>query len=154
MLFPTLNFALFFIAVTVILALIGGLWELRKVFLVAASYVFYAFWNWKFCFLLLFSTAVSYSVGRWLPGKGQPRLRKWMVGGGIGIQRLVLAFFKYYDFFATSFNKAARDIGWGNLFRSLKFFCQSPFHFLPFMASATLLMCIMTRSRDAVALPT
>lgn len=113
MLFPTLNFALFFIAVTVILALIGGLWELKKVFLVAASYVFYAFWNWKFCFLLLFSTAVSYSVGRWLPGKGQPRLRKWMVGGGIGLQLLVLAFFKYYDFFATSFNKAARDIGLG-----------------------------------------
>lgn len=113
MLFPTLNFALFFIAVAVILALIGGLWELKKIFLVAASYVFYACWNWHFCFLLLFSTAVSYSVGLFLPEEDSPRLRKWMVGGGIAVQLLVLAFFKYYDFFATSLNKVTRDIGWG-----------------------------------------
>ncbi|KON63265.1 peptidoglycan O-acetyltransferase [Komagataeibacter europaeus] len=113
MLFPTLDFALFFIAVAVILALIGGLWELKKIFLVAASYVFYACWNWHFCFLLLFSTTVSYSVGLFLPEEDSPRLRKWMVGGGIAVQLLVLAFFKYYDFFATSLNKVTRDIGWG-----------------------------------------
>lgn len=154
MLFPTLDFALFFIAVAVILALIGGLWEIKKIFLVAASYVFYACWNWHFCFLLLFSTTVSYSVGLFLPEEDNPRLRKWMVGGGIAVQLLVLAFFKYYDFFATSLNKATRDIGWGNLFRLLKSFCPSPFHFLPFMASATLLMCIVVKSRGAVVLRT
>lgn len=113
MLFPTLNFALFFIAVAVILALIVGHWQLKKLFLVAASYIFYACWDWHFCFLLLFSTTVSYSAGLWMPADNQPRARKWIVGLAIGTQLLVLAFFKYYDFFATSFNTTTHNIGWG-----------------------------------------
>jgi len=35
----------------------------RKIFLISASYLFYAFWDWRFCALLLFSTAVNYGFG-------------------------------------------------------------------------------------------
>jgi D-alanyl-lipoteichoic acid acyltransferase DltB (MBOAT superfamily) len=113
MLFPTLDFALFFIIVTVILALCGRHWELRKIALVVASYVFYAQWNWRFCFLLAFSGAVSYAAGRAISGAGVSGLRGWLLGGAVGVQLAVLAVFKYYDFFIGSANAVLHSAGWG-----------------------------------------
>ena len=34
--------------------------RLRQLTLLAASYVFYGWWDWRFCFLMLFLTAVAF----------------------------------------------------------------------------------------------
>ena len=60
MLFNSVEFLFFFLPITY-----AGFWSLRTkraryVWLTAASYVFYGAWNWKFCFLMAFSTLVSF----------------------------------------------------------------------------------------------
>ena len=64
MLFPTLDFALFFLVV------FGISWEMRhrpeprKVFLLGASYFFYGYWDWRFTALLAGSSLINYAAGR------------------------------------------------------------------------------------------
>jgi alginate O-acetyltransferase complex protein AlgI len=101
-LFPTVQFAIFF---TVVLALSWalmprpGVW---KWFIVAASYLFYAAANWRFCLLLggvtLGNQAAALLIGR---TEGE-RARQWIVGGAVALDLGVLAVFKYYGFFVLN----------------------------------------------------
>jgi len=61
MLFPTLDFLLFFIVVLALMVPLAGKHEARKLVLVAASYWFYAQWNWHYCFLLAGSSLLTYA---------------------------------------------------------------------------------------------
>src|SRR2546422_10260838 len=74
----------------------------RKIWLLIASYAFYAAWNWKFLFLLLGSTTLDYTVGLMMARAENPRKRRaWLVASlcaNIG----VLGFFKYFNFFIIS----------------------------------------------------
>ena len=40
----------------------------RKWLLTIASYVFYAVWDWRFCFLMLFVTVNAFAAGQMLRG--------------------------------------------------------------------------------------
>ena len=64
MLFPTSGFLLFFLVVAAAMALLETRFAAKKAVLVVASYYFYAQWDWRFSFLLAFSTTVSYAAGR------------------------------------------------------------------------------------------
>jgi len=55
MLFPTVNFGIFFILVFATAWLLAGKHNWRLILLTSVSYIFYAFWDWRFCFLLLLS---------------------------------------------------------------------------------------------------
>ncbi len=61
MLFPTSSFLLFFLAVAAAMAALDTRFAAKKAVLVVASYYFYAQWDWRFCFLLACSTALSYA---------------------------------------------------------------------------------------------
>jgi D-alanyl-lipoteichoic acid acyltransferase DltB (MBOAT superfamily) len=111
MLFPTLNFLIFFL---IVLALAWALVERenwRKGLLTLASYVFYAFWDWRFTFLLLGNTLAIYLVGLWLGVAKTERERKWAVGAGVACMLVVLGFFKYFEFFISSLNDMLRAAG-------------------------------------------
>lgn len=108
MIFPTFTFACFFLAV------FAGFWYVfrrktdRKVFLIAASYLFYAAWDWRFCILLLFSTTINYSFG-YLVGINKDHLwRKLFMVLSVIANVLLLGFFKYYTTFATHVNALVR----------------------------------------------
>ena len=63
-LFPTIDFAIFFAVVYTVQWLLNpypGPW---KAFMVVASYFFYAWWDWRFIFLLAASTAIAQVGGR------------------------------------------------------------------------------------------
>ncbi|MGD2064155.1 MAG: MBOAT family protein, partial [Nitrospirota bacterium] len=62
MLFPSVEFLIFLPAVYLLCWIAWGR-RVRKVVLLAASYVFYAAWDWRFLGLILFSTVVDYLVG-------------------------------------------------------------------------------------------
>ena len=104
MLFPTLSFGIFFLCVFI------GFWYVfrrsveRRFFLLAASYLFYAFWDWRFCFLLLFSTAANYGFGLLIGLDREHFRRKLFLVLSIVFNLLLLGFFKYYNFFAESSN--------------------------------------------------
>ena len=111
MLFPTLNFLIFFL---IVLALAWALVERdnwRKFVLTAASYVFYAFWDWRFTFLLLGNTVAIYLVGLSIGAAKSERGRKWAVGVGVACMLVVLGFFKYFEFFVSSMNDLLRSLG-------------------------------------------
>ncbi len=77
----------------------------KEIFLLAASYFFYGYWDWRFCFLLLFVTAASYWAGRESGNKAA-------FLAGVIVPLVVLGFFKYFNFFLSSAAAlAGREIG-------------------------------------------
>ena len=109
MLFPTLDFALFFLVVFAVSWSVRGP-TARKGVLVGASYIFYGYWDWRFCLLLLASALVNYAAGVLMDGARQPR-RRHIATLAIVLNLAVLGFFKYFDFFVESLNDLFHDIG-------------------------------------------
>lgn len=110
-LFPTLGFLLFFLVVVAAMVALEARFEAKKALLVAASYFFYAQWNWRFCFLLAFSTAVSYAGGLAIADARDPRLRRAVLAAAVAIHLCLLGFFKYFDFITLSANQLAHLLG-------------------------------------------
>ncbi|TWB24429.1 D-alanyl-lipoteichoic acid acyltransferase DltB (MBOAT superfamily) [Nitrospirillum amazonense] len=111
MLFPTLNFGLFFLIV------FAAAWALvrfpqgRIAFLSAASYVFYGWWDWRYLFLLGGSTLFNYLAGHAIVRQGSPARRKLAVSLAVAVNLGVLAFFKYADFTSHAVNDTATLLG-------------------------------------------
>lgn len=107
MVFPTLNFLIFYM---VVWPLSWGLVRanrhtLHKLLLIAASYVFYAFWSWRLAFLLFGSVLLNWGVG-WLLGALADRrwLRRIVLALGVLANLSLLGFFKYYAWFSEELN--------------------------------------------------
>lgn len=103
MTFASVDFIIFFFIVLGITAIIerrlASKW--KEVFFLLASYFFYGYWDWRFCFLLLFITIVSYFTAK-------ASHNKWASTIGITVPLVVLGIFKYFNFFLSS---AAAVIG-------------------------------------------
>lgn len=119
MLFPTVEFAIFFL---IILAITNVLYKVnfsRKLVLLLASYVFYAFWDWRFVFLLLGSGLINFIIGYALVKiNTQTPMRKILLIAAIVVNLGVLGFFKYYGFFLESLDQL---LHWLNIERDLPF---------------------------------
>ena len=105
MLFPTVEFAIFF---PVVLALSWALMSrpnVWKPFIVAVSYLFYASANWKFCFLIAGVTIGNQVAARLVHATEDETRRKWIVGAAVALDLLVLGTFKYYAFFVEDIDR-------------------------------------------------
>lgn len=111
MLFPTLDFALFFLAVFTVAWALRDRLEARKALLLGASYFFYGYWDWRFCLLLLGSSLVNYAAGRLLDGGAAPQRRRLVLGIAVTLNLGVLGLFKYYGFFIESLNDLMYAVG-------------------------------------------
>jgi D-alanyl-lipoteichoic acid acyltransferase DltB (MBOAT superfamily) len=76
-----------------------------------SSYYFYACWDYRFLFLLFFSTLLDFYSGLKIESAKTPKAAKQWLVLSIGINLGFLGLFKYYDFFATSFASALSDLG-------------------------------------------
>lgn len=80
-----------------------------------ASYVFYGWWDWRFCGLLLLSSLVDYICALKIDRTRRPALspsrRKMILAVSLITNLSILGFFKYYDFFADSLVRLAFSIG-------------------------------------------
>ena len=83
----------------------------RKLFLLAASYAFYAGWNWKFLSLIFLSTVIDFTVGLRLGSEERVPWRKRWLAVSVVANLGFLAFFKYYNFFADSAADFLRWLG-------------------------------------------
>ena len=121
MLFNSIDY-LFFLPIVFFLywfATKKTLW-LQNILLLVASYFFYACWDWRFMFLLIFSTLLDYFSGIKIenaPTKKQKSFWLWL---SIGINLGFLGVFKYYNFFAESFAEALSLVGFKTSFTTLK----------------------------------
>lgn len=85
--------------------------QYKKAFLLVCSYVFYGVWDWRFCFLLLFSTTLDFFVGQQIFKENTEKYRKrWLLVSLIG-NLGVLGFFKYFNFFTDSFVDLLATLG-------------------------------------------
>src|SRR5262252_7232894 len=102
MLFPTINFAVFFAVVFPVTWSLNSFNTWKKWFLVAASYYFYAFWRVEFTLLLAASSVGNYFAALWIGQLSDGRLRRAVLWFAVVANLGVLGYFKYYDFFAAS----------------------------------------------------
>jgi D-alanyl-lipoteichoic acid acyltransferase DltB (MBOAT superfamily) len=77
--------------------------RVQNLLLVAASYLFYGWWDSRFLSLIIFSTMVDYFVGRKLKNENNQTKRKLFLWISILVNLGFLGFFKYYNFFLDSF---------------------------------------------------
>ena len=85
--------------------------KLQNLLIVAASYVFYGWWDWRFLSLILFSTLVDYLVGLGLSKQENLLKRRVLLWTSIGVNLGFLGFFKYYNFFLDNFIEAFSFFG-------------------------------------------
>ncbi len=109
MLFNSFEFVLF-------IALFFAGWPLLKKnpsarwgYLVAASFFFYGWWDWRFLFLILVSGFIDFfaalAMDRW------PQARRFLLGLSIFGNVGVLGTFKYFDFFLEAVNAVGGAFG-------------------------------------------
>ena len=112
MLFNSLIFLFAFLPVAY-----GVFWTLRTtrqrhIWLTITGYVFYGYWDPRFCLLMAFTTLVSYAAGRGFLATEDPRWRKWLLVVPITVDLSLLGYFKYAGFFSRSANDLADMFGW------------------------------------------
>ncbi len=112
MLFNSIDFAIFLPIVFILywFATNKNL-KLQNLLIVAASYLFYGWWDWRFLSLILFSTIVDYSVGLGLLKQENQTKRKILLWTSILVNLGFLGFFKYYNFFLDNFITAFSFFG-------------------------------------------
>ena len=78
--------------------------KLQNFFVVVVSYVFYGWWDWRFLFLIAFTSFCSWYSGLLIERyKNEHKKAKMISILNIVLNLLILGVFKYYDFFVTSF---------------------------------------------------
>lgn len=102
MLFNSTEFLFFLPAVFAVYWLLQSKLRWQNLFVVAASYLFYGWWDWKFLLLIAFTSACSFASGL-IIGDSHSRYRKAALVGNIAVNLAILGLFKYYDFFAAEF---------------------------------------------------
>jgi len=104
MLFNSIDFAIFLPVVFLLYWFVTekGL-KLQNLLIVAASYFFYGWWDWRFLSLIMFSTIVDYLVGCALKKEKSNVNRKLLLWTSIIVNLGFLGFFKYYNFFLDNF---------------------------------------------------
>ena len=110
MLFNSSTFLVFFVIVFTIYWLLQRSYKIQNVLLLVASYVFYAWWDWRFLSLIILSTFIDYTVGLKIH-QSVDNGKKWLVASLVSNLGL-LSIFKYYNFFADSFTDLATALGW------------------------------------------
>jgi alginate O-acetyltransferase complex protein AlgI len=107
--FNSLQYAAFLPAVLLVY------WNLQRrgqnLLLLAASYLFYSFWDWRFLGLLMLSTSVDFVTGRVLARTHDGQHRRWVLSVSIVTNLAILGFFKYFNFFIDSGERLLGKLG-------------------------------------------
>lgn len=107
MLFNSAEFAVF---LPIVFALYWGLQKqslkAQNLLILFASYLFYGWWDWRFLSLIIFSSALDFSIGIALGKTKAPARKRGLLLLSICINLGFLIFLKYYNFFVDSFADA------------------------------------------------
>jgi len=117
MLFNSLAFLLFLPLVFALYWLAGARNRVaQNALLLAASYVFYGWWDWRLLGLIIGSTLASYFAALGIERTHSRAARRAMGWGCVALNLGVLATFKYAGFFTSSLEEVLRaagfDVSW------------------------------------------
>jgi len=149
MLFPTVEYALFFLTVLAVAWSLYRFPRTHKAFLLLASYVFYGFWNWTYLPLLFGISLFSGLTAQRIQKSESARARKLWLVAGVVVCLATLGYFKYTGFLLTNMLAV---VGGGLRLRraslSTRRCCRWAFRSLSFMPSRCLVIAIAARSRS------
>ncbi len=112
MLFNSIHFAIFFpIVFFLYWFLTNKNLQIQNGLLLVSSYFFYACWDWRFLFLLMFSTLLDFFTAIKMTESKNEIIKKIWFWLSISVNLGFFCFFKYFDFFSTSFAEAASNLG-------------------------------------------
>ena len=112
MLFNSIEFAIFLPIVFLLYWFTTkGNFKLQNILLLVSSYFFYGCWDWRFLFLLIFSTLLDYITGIKMYNSTSQNHKKCWFWLSICINLGFLGVFKYYNFFADSFADGLTQLG-------------------------------------------
>ena len=111
MLFPSYSFLFLFLPVVLAGYHLLVPRRARNGWLLCASYVFYGWWDWRFCGLLLLTTSVDYCSGKFIASTPSRAAARRALALSICVDLGLLAFFKYCGFGAASLNALASALG-------------------------------------------
>jgi len=112
MLFNSIDFAIFLPIVFILYWFVANKsYKYQNILLLFASYFFYAFWDYRFLFLLIFSTFLDYFTGLKMHEATNAKLKKFWFWLSICVNLGFLGVFKYYNFFAANFADAMGHFG-------------------------------------------
>ena len=110
MVFNSLHFLWFFVVVYAAYRLLPH--RAQNWWLLAASYYFYAAWDWRFLGLLVGSTLVDYTCALALHRTVEPSRRRMLLCVSLAFNLTLLGFFKYFNFFADNLHSVFGALGW------------------------------------------
>ena len=111
MLFNSFNFAVFFPIFFVLYWVVHRHLTIRNIFLLASSYLFYAWWDWRFLFLIIFSSVVDFIVGGQIAKANKRSKQRSLLILSLTTNLGLLAYFKYANFFIDSFISSFNFLG-------------------------------------------
>ena len=113
MIFPTVEFAIFFPLMLGLSWLLMPRPRIWKPFVLAASYAFYGAAGWKFCLLLGAVTLGNQLAAKLIHRAEGEDARRRILWAAVTLDLLLLGAFKYYGFFAQEINGVLRSFGLG-----------------------------------------
>lgn len=112
MLFNSFEFIVFLPIVFLLYWFVFRERRLQNLLVVIASYVFYGWWDWRFLFLIAFTSLCSYLSGLLIERyEGHRNSQRIVSASNIVINIGVLGVFKYYNFFAENLNELFELLG-------------------------------------------
>ncbi len=90
-------------------------WRQQNLFLLAASYFFYGWWDWRFLFLMAASTVADFFIAKRIARCDNPTFRRAWLIGSLVLNLSFLGVFKYFNFFVDSFATALHGVGIANV---------------------------------------
>jgi len=83
----------------------------QNALIVAASYLFYGWWDWRFLSLIALSTLIDYGCGIAISSTNNQRTKKAWLWLSMCFNLGLLGFFKYFNFFIESFVELSTAAG-------------------------------------------
>ena len=134
MLFPTIDFAIFFAVAFTANWLLNPYPRVWKVAMLGASYVFYSWWDWRFVFLLAAVTVTAIIGATAVARCQEERARRVAMVGAVVVLLGILGWFKYYGFLAVNADNLFHDLGSGRVLPLLAVTLPVGISFFTFMA--------------------
>lgn len=111
MLFNSLEFLVFLPIVFSLYWLLRNSVRWQNLLVIIVSYIFYGWWNYNFLFLIALTTFCSYASGIWVDVCESQSGKKAITIGNIVLNLGILGVYKYYNFFADSFQEMLNGFG-------------------------------------------
>ncbi|MCW5799585.1 MAG: MBOAT family protein [Nitrospira sp.] len=124
-------------------------WRSQNVLLLAASYFFYGWWDWRFLGLIFISTVVDYFCAHYIEATSNQASRRYALFISVFLNLGFLGFFKYFNFFAQSFQSVCEAMGLSVSMSTLQVLLPPGISFYTFQALAYIVDVYYKRLKPA-----